>query len=196
VSPFMHQATSMSSCPCFFSFRPMSLRISHFPHFHLATSHRLHVPTRTMRWLVACTRALASALVYATSYLRACLFKFILFLGDIASHIPPFRRVRHSHYIRISYGMPRFSFRPRCDIGLSAHRVIFDVGEAFRAAFLARLVFRVKLYMQIMPYHALIFAHIIPVFGVLRGTLKTPLFVIFMRPIAVLVLPLTSPGLL
>jgi hypothetical protein len=38
-----------------------------------------------------------------------------LFLGDLASHVPPFRRVRHSHspYKRISYGMPRFSFRPR-----------------------------------------------------------------------------------
>jgi hypothetical protein len=133
VSPFMHQAISMSFCPCFFSFRPMSLHISYFPHFHLATSHRLHVPTRTMRWLVAHARTLSSVLVYATSYLRACLFIFILFLGDIASHTPPFRRVRHSHYVRTSCGMPRFSFRPRYRTFRTPS--YFDVGEVFRAAF-------------------------------------------------------------
>jgi hypothetical protein len=49
----------------------------------------------------------------STSYLRACLFIFILFLGDIATHISPFHRVRHSHYMHMSCGMPRFSFRPR-----------------------------------------------------------------------------------
>ena len=93
MSPFMHQATSMSSCPYFFLFRPTSLHVSHFPHFHLATSHRHHVPTRTMKWLVVHTRTLASVLVYSTSHFRVCLFMFGFFLGDFAPHIPPFRRI-------------------------------------------------------------------------------------------------------
>jgi hypothetical protein len=99
VSSFMHQATLMSPCPCFFSFQTMPLHISHFPRSHLATSHRHHVPTRTTKWLVACTRALSSVLVNSTSYFRVCLFVFILFLGDLPSYTPPFRRVRCSHYM-------------------------------------------------------------------------------------------------
>jgi hypothetical protein len=79
VSPSMHQAASMSSCPYFFLFRPISLHISHFPHFHLTTSHRHHVPKRTMQWLVVYTRTLASVLVYATGHFMVCLFVFIYF---------------------------------------------------------------------------------------------------------------------
>jgi hypothetical protein len=86
---------------------------SSFPTFPSCHVPSIHVPTRTMRWLVACARTLTSVLVYAASYLRVCLFMFILLLGDLASHMPPFRRVRHSHYMRMSFGMPRFSFRPR-----------------------------------------------------------------------------------
>ena len=37
-----------------------------------------------MKWLVAHTRALESALGYATSHFRDYLFKLILFLGDLA----------------------------------------------------------------------------------------------------------------
>jgi hypothetical protein len=119
-----------------------------------------------------------------------------LFLGDVASHIPPFRRVRHSHYIRISYGMPRFSFRPR-------YRTFRTPSYFWRWRGIPSCVLsppglpcHIIHTCKSRPYHALIFAHIIPVFGVLRGTLTTPLIVIFMRPIAVLVLPLTPPGLL
>jgi hypothetical protein len=109
VSPFMHQATSMSSCPCFFSFQPTPLHISHFPHLHLTTSHRHHAPMQTTKWLVAHTRTLVSVLVYATSHVRVCLFMCFLFLGDLPSYTPPFRRVRCSPYMRMSCGMPRFS---------------------------------------------------------------------------------------
>jgi hypothetical protein len=125
----------MSSCPCFFSFQPMSHHISHFPHFHLATSLRHHVPTRTTKWLVACARALASALVYAASYFRVFLVIFILFLGDLPSYTPPFRRIRCSRYMRMSCGMPGFSSDHTT--GLSACRVVLGVAEAFRAARLA-----------------------------------------------------------
>jgi hypothetical protein len=60
---------------------------------YLATSHRHHVPTRTMKCLVVCTRTLASAIVHAMSHFRVCLFTFGLFLGDLAPHTPPFRHV-------------------------------------------------------------------------------------------------------
>ena len=128
VSPFMHQATSMPSCPCFFSFQQTSLHVSHFPRFHLATSLRHHVPTRTTKWLVACTRTLASALVCATSCFRVCLFTFILFLGDLPSCAPPFPRVRCSHHVRTSHGMARLLTRFSSDhtTGLSARRVVFE----------------------------------------------------------------------
>ena len=84
VPSFMCQATLMSSCPCFLSFWPISLHVPHFPQCHLTTLHRHHTPMRTMKWLVAHTRALESALGYATSHFRDYLFKLILFLGDLA----------------------------------------------------------------------------------------------------------------
>ena len=89
-SPGPGEATSLFPCPCSVSFRPTSLRASHFPYFRLATSHRHHVPTREMP--------------RPASYFRVCLFTFIF-------HAPPFRRVRHSQCMRMSCGMPRFSFR-------------------------------------------------------------------------------------
>ena len=52
VPSFMYQATSMSPCPCFLSFWPISLHIPHFPQCHLTTLHRHHTPMRTMKWLV------------------------------------------------------------------------------------------------------------------------------------------------
>jgi hypothetical protein len=67
-----------------------------------------------------------------------------LFLGDLPSYTPPFRRVRCSHYTRMSHGMPRFSSDHTT--GLSACRVVLGVAEAFRAARLALLS---KLY---LPY--------------------------------------------
>ena len=97
-----------SALPClnalflstFFSFRPMSLHISHSPCFHLTTSSSPPFDTRTMKWLVTRARALSSALVHATSCFGVCLFMFILFLGDIDPNAPPFPRTRHSHCTR------------------------------------------------------------------------------------------------
>ena len=94
VPSFMHQATSMSSCPCFLSFWPISLHVPHFPQCHLTTLHRHHTPMRTMKWLVAHTRALESVLGYATSHFMDFLFKLILFLGDLA---PLTHTCTHTH---------------------------------------------------------------------------------------------------
>jgi hypothetical protein len=93
VPSIMCQAASVSSCPCFLSSWPISLHIPHFPQCHLTTLHRHHTPMRTMKWLVACTRALESVLGYATSHFRDYLFKLALFLGDLA----PLTHITHTH---------------------------------------------------------------------------------------------------
>ena len=51
------------------------------PTFLIHASHRHHVPTRTMKWFVACTRTPVSVLVYATSHFRVCLFIFVFVSG-------------------------------------------------------------------------------------------------------------------
>jgi hypothetical protein len=100
---------------------PLTPRFS-FP-FPTFTPHHISHLIATMKWLVARTRALASALVHATSCFGVCLFMFVLFLGDLPPCASHFRRVRCSHCTRVSRGMPRFS------------SVILGVTEAFRAAF-------------------------------------------------------------
>ena len=133
VSPFMHQATSMPSCPCFFSFRPTSLHVSDFPHFHPATSHRHHVPTQTMRWLVACTRTLtvsSSMPQVISGFACSCLFCFwVISLPTclLSAVFGILTTCAHHTGCRVSVLDHA--------IGLSAHRIIFDVGEVFRAAF-------------------------------------------------------------
>jgi hypothetical protein len=128
VSPFMHQATSISSCPHLFSFRPMSLHISHFPHFHLPYYHVPSPPCAhadnemarcvhedTCKYPRTCNKAW-----------QVCLFSFVLFLCDLSPHTPPFHRIRHSQYMRVG----------QCyAIGLSACQIVLGIGEAFRAVF-------------------------------------------------------------
>ena len=139
-------------------------------------------------------RTLKSALVYATSYFRACLFIFILFLGDLPSYTPPFRRIRCSRYMRMSCGMPGFSSDHTT--GLSACRVVLGVAEAFRAARLALRGCSVFCACDSSPCRALILARVVPMFGAPRSTLMALLSVSFLRAIAVLHQPLTPPGLL
>ena len=134
VPSFMHQATFlMASCPRFFSFRPTSPRFSHFPRFHLTTSHRHHFPTRTMQWLVACTRTLpvSSSVPHVISgFACSCLFCFwVISLPTclLSAVFGILTTCAHHAGCRVSVSDHA--------IGFFAHRVVSDVGEAFRAAF-------------------------------------------------------------
>ena len=62
--------------------------IFHISIFHITTSHRRHVPTRTMKWLVACTRTLASILVPATRHGKsACSHLFCFCAVSLPIHL-------------------------------------------------------------------------------------------------------------
>jgi hypothetical protein len=82
-----------------------------FPHFNLPS---YHVPARTMKWLVACTRTLTRIFAHATRHCKSACSYLFLFLGDLAPHAPPFHRIRHSQCMRMA--MPRYrTFRmPNC----------------------------------------------------------------------------------
>ena len=168
VSPFMHQATSMSSCPHLFSFRPISLHISHFPHFHLPHYHVPSPPCAhadnemarcvhedTCKYPRTCNKAL-----------QVCLFIFILFLCDLSPHTPPFHRIRHSQYMRVGQIMLRYrTFRmPNC----------FGHWRGIPSCILSPPGLPCVSYAcGSCPYRAFVFfSHIVPAFGVLRGTLN------------------------
>jgi hypothetical protein len=135
-----------------------------FPSCHVPSPPFAHADNEMARCVHEDTH---SVLVYATSHFRACLFIFILFLGDLASHAPPFRRVRHSHCMRTSHGMPRFSFRPR-------YRIFRTPSCFWRWRGVPSCVLSppsppwVFCACESCPHRALIFAHVMPAFGVLR----------------------------
>jgi hypothetical protein len=136
MPPFMHQATSLSSFPYFFSFQLTSFRVSHFPHFRLATSYRHHVPrSHADNEMAFCANEDTYKCYRPHRNLFQGLFVHACFVSGRSRHAPLFRGVRNSHYsyMHVAHEMPRFSLRPRRRaFRLSACRA---AGEAVQAAF-------------------------------------------------------------
>ena len=140
--------------------------IFHISIFHITTSPRRHVPTRTMKWLVACTRTLASILVPATRHGKSACSHLFCFCAISLPHTPPFHRIRHSQYMRVGQIMLRYrTFRmPNC----------FGHWRGIPSCILSPPGLPCVSYAcGSCPYRAFVFfSHIVPAFGVLRGTLN------------------------